>query len=145
MRYLLDVNTLLALVILEHEFHARVASWVERLRASRVPELATCSITELGFVRVLGQAQQYGSSVAQARELLLKVKNSNGIRWIFIPDDRDISHLPRWVRTPKQTTDGHLRGSLGPTRPFWQRWTAESPAGSSSPRAAIHKEHVDAC
>ena len=108
MRYLLDVNTLLALAVLEHEFHARVARWVERLGASGVPELATCSITELGFVRVLGQAQQYGSSVTQARELLLKVKNSDGIRWIFIADDHDISHLPRWVRTPKQTTDGHL-------------------------------------
>jgi uncharacterized protein len=108
MRYLLDVNTLLALVVLEHEFHMRVASWVERLEASGGLELATCSITELGFVRVLGQAQQYGSSVAQARDLLLKVKNSDGMRWIFIPDDRDISHLPRWVRTPKQTTEGHL-------------------------------------
>jgi uncharacterized protein len=108
MRYLLDVNTLLALVILEHEFHARIASWVERLGASGVPEMATCSITELGFVRVLGQAQQYGSSVAQARELLLKVKNSDGVRWIFIPDDRDISRLPKWVRASKQTTDGHL-------------------------------------
>jgi predicted nucleic acid-binding protein len=108
MRYLLDVNTLLALAVLEHEFHARAASWVERLGASGVPELATCSITELGFVRVLGQAQQYGSSVAQARELLLKVKNSDEIRWIFISDNHDISHLPRWVRNPKQTTDGHL-------------------------------------
>lgn len=108
MRYLLEVNTLLALVVLEHEFHARVASWVKRLDSSGVPQLATCSITELGFVRVLGQAQQYGSSVTQARELLLKVKNSDGMRWIFIPDDRDISHLPKWVRTPKQTTDGHL-------------------------------------
>jgi uncharacterized protein len=108
MRYLLDVNTLLALVVLEHEFHARVASWVERLSARGVPELATCSITELGFVRVLAQAHQYGSSIAQARELLLKVKNSDGVSWILIPDDRDISHLPSWVRTPKQTTDGHL-------------------------------------
>ena len=108
MRYLLDVNTLLALVVLEHEFHARVANWVERIGAKGVPELATCSITELGFVRVLAQARQYGSSVAQARELLLKVKNSEGMRWIFIPDDRDISHLPKWVRSPKQTTDGHL-------------------------------------
>ena len=108
MRYLLDVNALLALAVMEHEFHARAASWAERLGASGVSELATCSITELGFVRVLGQAQQYGSSVAQARELLLKVKNSDGIRWIFIPDNHDISRLPRWVRTPKQTTDGHL-------------------------------------
>jgi len=108
MKYLLDVNTLLALVVMEHEFHARVTSWVERLGASGIPELATCSITELGFVRLLGQAQQYGSSVAQAHELLLEVKNSDGIRWIFIPDHHDISHLPRWVRTPKQTTDANL-------------------------------------
>ena len=83
MRYLLDVNTLLALVVLEHEFHARVTTWVEHLGASGVPEMATCSITELGFVRVVGQAQQYGSSVAQARELLLKVKDSDAIHWIF--------------------------------------------------------------
>ena len=108
MRYLLDVNALLALTVMEHEFHARAASWVGRLGASGVSELATCSITELGFVRVLGQAKQYGSSVAQARELLLKVKNSDEVRWSFIPDNHDISRLPRWVRTPKQTTDGHL-------------------------------------
>ena len=108
MRYLLDVNSLLALAVFEHEFHVRVASWVKRLGADGVPELATCSITELGFVQVLGQAQQYGSSVAQARELLLKVKESEAVRWIFISDDRDVSHLPRWVRTAKQTTDGHL-------------------------------------
>ena len=110
MRYLLDVNSLLALVVLEHEFHARVASWVKRLKVGGVPEVATCSITELGFVRVLGQAQQYGLSVKHARELLLKVKDSDGMRWTFIPDDRDISRLPKWVRTPKQTTDGHLAG-----------------------------------
>ena len=108
MRYLLDVNSLLALVLFEHEFHARAATWVKRLSAGGVPELATCSITELGFVRVLGQAQQYGFSVMQARDLLLRVKDSKRMRWIFIPDDRDIFHLPRWVRTPKQTTDGHL-------------------------------------
>jgi predicted nucleic acid-binding protein len=110
MTYLLDVNALLALVVLEHEFHARVGSWVERLGARGAPELATCSITELGFVRVLGQAQQYGSSVAQARELLLKVKNSDAVSWSFIPDDHDISLLPKWVRPAKQTTDGHLAG-----------------------------------
>ncbi len=108
MRFLLDVNALLALLVREHEFHERVATWVERLGARGVPELATCSITELGFARVLGQAPQYGLSIAEARELLFKVKNSKGIHWTFISDDRDISHLPRWVRTPKQSTDGHL-------------------------------------
>ena len=108
MRYLLDVNALLALAVLEHEFHPRVANWVDRLAARGVPELATCSITELGFVRVLGEVPQYSSSVTQARELLLELKKSDKMRCTFIRDDHDISHLPRWVRSPKQTTDGHL-------------------------------------
>ena len=34
----------------------------------------TCSITELGFVRVLAQAPQYGFTVAHARALLLRLK-----------------------------------------------------------------------
>jgi uncharacterized protein len=108
MKYLLDVNSLIALAVGEHEFHARVAAWVERLASEAVDELATCSITELGFVRIVSQVQQYGSSVAQARELLLKLKNSTDLQFVFIPDDRDVSSLPKWVRSPKQTTDGHL-------------------------------------
>lgn len=108
MKYLLDVNSLLALGVLNHEFHSRVVGWVDRLATKSIPELATCSITELGFVRVLGQAEQYGSSVTQARELLLRLKNSKWISCTFIPDFNDITHLPKWVRSPKQTTDGHL-------------------------------------
>lgn len=108
MKYLLDVNSLLALAVVDHEFHPRVSSWVNRLAAKGIPEFATCSITELGFVRVLGQTQQYGSSVVQARELLLKLKNSSAIRCTLISDDHDISRLPKWVRSPRQTTDGHL-------------------------------------
>ena len=53
MKYLLDVNALVALGFGNHEFHARVAYW---LRAQQFPDLATCSITELGFLRVLVQA-----------------------------------------------------------------------------------------
>jgi predicted nucleic acid-binding protein len=108
MKYLLDVNALLALGVLDHELHQRVATWVDRLARRGIPELATCSITELGFVRVLGQAQQYRFSTIEARELLLRMKTSEGIRCTFILDGHDISHLPRWVRSPKQTTDGHL-------------------------------------
>lgn len=38
MKYLLDVNALLALGFIEHEFHRRVAAW---LKAQRFPVLAT--------------------------------------------------------------------------------------------------------
>lgn len=108
MTYLLDVNSLLALGVLHHEFHERVAAWIARLAKKEIPDLATCSITELGFVRVLSQAQQYRFSVVQARELLLLLKASESIRCLFIPDGHDISHLPKWKKSPKQTTDGHL-------------------------------------
>src|SRR5258706_16472104 len=108
MKYLLDVNGLVALGFLQHEFHERVASWVHTLASRGVPELATCSITELGFVRVLVQAPQYGFTIAHARTLLLRLKTGNSLKFTFIADDHDVSHIPAWVKTAKQTTNGHL-------------------------------------
>jgi predicted nucleic acid-binding protein len=108
MKYLLDVNALVALGFLEHEFHERVAQWVGRLAAEGAPDLATCSITELGFVRVLVQAPQYGLTVGQACNLLQRLKAARIVSFTFISDGYGISHLPGWVKTAKQTTDGHL-------------------------------------
>jgi len=108
MKHLLDVNALVALGFLEHEFHERVARWVGGLAAKGTPDLATCSITELGFVRVLAQAPQYGINVGQASSLLQRLKAAKGVSFTLIPDSHDISGLPRWVKTPKQITDGHL-------------------------------------
>lgn len=103
MIWLLDVNTLVALGFAQHEFHNRVATWVA---AQKNPSLATCPITELGFVRVLAQAPVSGLSVVQARAVLLRLKKT--AMFTFIPDDHDISQLPGWAKTPGQTTDGHL-------------------------------------
>jgi predicted nucleic acid-binding protein len=81
---------------------------VHTLASKGVLELATCSITELGFVRVLAQAPQYGFTVAHARTILLRLKTGNALKFTFIADDHDVSHIPAWVKTAKQTTDGHL-------------------------------------
>ena len=105
MIYLLEVNALVALGFINHEFHARVAFWVQ---SSNAPQLGSCSITELGFLRVLAQVPAYGFTVAQARTLLLRLKEGRTARLTFLPDEHDVSHLPGWVRTPKQITDGHL-------------------------------------
>lgn len=105
MTFLLDVNALVALGFAHHEFHDRVAQWI---KAQKFPPLATCSITELGFVRVLAQAPVYGFTVAEARGVLLRLKKSTIVPFLFLPDGHDISHLPAWARTAKQTTDGHL-------------------------------------
>jgi predicted nucleic acid-binding protein len=103
MKYLLDVNALVALGFGNHEFHGRVASW---LRSQQAPSLLTCSITEIGFIRVLAQAPAYGLTMTQARALLLRMKEAPMFE--FIVDDHDASRLPAWVRAPKQLTDGHL-------------------------------------
>ena len=107
MIYLLDVNALVALGFANHEFHDRVAAWVLAHPSST---LATCAITELGFLRVLAQAPAYGLTVAQARALLLRMKEAAASRFIFLADHHDVSHLPTWVKAPKQITDGHLAG-----------------------------------
>lgn len=108
MRYLLDVNALVALGLLQHEFHDQVARWVNTIGSAGVPELATCSITELGFIRVLAQAPQYGLNISQSRNLLLRMKTGNILNFTMIADNHGVAHLPSWVKTAKQTTDGHL-------------------------------------
>jgi predicted nucleic acid-binding protein len=105
MIYLLDVNALVALGFINHEFHDRLAAWVQ---SQNLPNLASCSITELGFVRVLAQAPAYGFTVSQARTLLLRLKEARTSRFTFISDEHDVSHLPGWVKAPKQISDGHL-------------------------------------
>ena len=108
MIYLLDVNALVALGFFQHEFHQRVAYWLRGLALRGTAQLATCSITELGFVRILAQASQYGFTVSQARTLLLRLKTARILPFTFLADGHDVSHLPEWVRIPKQITDGHL-------------------------------------
>jgi predicted nucleic acid-binding protein len=105
MIYLLDVNALVALGFLNHEFHARLASWVQ---SSNSKQLASCSITELGFLRVLSQAPAYGFTVAQARALLLRLKEGRTARLTFIPDKHYVFHLPGWVKPPTPITAGHF-------------------------------------
>ncbi len=105
MKYLLDVNALVALGIFHHQFHQRVNAWITSQEGAH---WLTCSITELGFARVIAQTPDYGFTVQQARTLLLGLKTKSGLPLAFLPDGNDIALLPGWVKAPKQTTDGHL-------------------------------------
>jgi uncharacterized protein len=104
--YLLDVNALLALAILEHEFHDRTERWMDD--ASATDAFATCAITELSFVRILLQTSSGGATVAQGQQQLQLLRTSDKYRFKFIVDDQDAQQLPAWVHWPKQVTDGHL-------------------------------------
>jgi len=103
--YLLDVNALLALAHAAHSQHRRAEVWVKSLR--RNDRLATCSITELGFVRIAPQAR-LSPDVSGARDLLARLSRNRRRRFIRLVDDLGADSLPAWVKTPLQTTDGHL-------------------------------------
>lgn len=105
MRYLLDVNALIAFGVTQHQFHQRVVDWISSQRGS---VFITTSVTEIGFVRVVASVSMYGLDVSQAKSLLLGMKANAAQSLTFLPDGNDISALPAWVKTPAQTTDGHL-------------------------------------
>jgi predicted nucleic acid-binding protein len=92
MKYLLDVNALIAFAFQHHQFHNRVTAWI---RAERVPSLLSCSITELGFVRILAQTPGYQLSIAQARNLLIELKRNRVVPLGFVaPQDHILQGSP---------------------------------------------------
>jgi len=105
MRYLLDVNALIAFGLTQHQFHQRVVDWI---RSQRGSTFLTSPVTEIGFVRVIASVALYGLDVAQAKKLLLRMRANRAQPLTFLPDETEISALPEWVKTPAQTTDGHL-------------------------------------
>ena len=109
MTYLLDVNALLALGYQAHSHHSRAGAWLAARRNESGFTLATCAITELGFVRVAsGSATGHAVDVATARLALARLKSNPSVRFVFLNDSLGADCLPAWVRHSNQTTDGHL-------------------------------------
>lgn len=106
MNCLLDVNALLALAHQGHADHTRLIRWFASLNAPS-DSLATCAITEIGFVRVSIQAG-FERDAAGAVETLEGLKESSRIPFRLIPDSLGASRLPSWVAGARQMTDGHL-------------------------------------
>lgn len=108
MTYLLDVNALLAFRYATHVHHERVRRWLEGRTETERDDLllATCSITELGFVRVATGPARLTTQVIAACAELTRLKRDR--RCIFLGDPIGAERLPSWVLKSKQTTDGHL-------------------------------------
>jgi predicted nucleic acid-binding protein len=102
MRYLLDVNALIALAQTGHVFHAKAGNWF-RAVTSTARGFHTCSITEIGFVRV-SVVTGLQPDIATARQALASSK----IRFELIPDDLGVAQLPAFVKRTPAITDGHL-------------------------------------
>jgi len=106
MKYLLDINTLIALGHTAHVHHAKAIGWYLSISKASA-SLATCSITELGFVRVTVQTRLQ-SDVDAARKALEKLKSSSSLPFALVSDDLGVDRLPSFAKTPNRLTDGHL-------------------------------------
>jgi predicted nucleic acid-binding protein len=105
-RYLLDVNTLVALGHTLHVHHGRAQQWLKSV-TSTAEVLGTCSITELGFVRVSVQAGLQ-PDVRTAVTALLKLKTSSPVKAELWADALGADQMPKHVKKPADLTDGHL-------------------------------------
>jgi predicted nucleic acid-binding protein len=106
MRYLLDVNALIALAHTGHVFHGRARDWFLSV-AGIARGFHTCSITEIGFVRV-SVVTGLQPDIATARQALDALKSSSKVRFELIPDDVGVAQLPAFVKKPQAITGGHL-------------------------------------
>lgn len=109
MKYLLDVNVLLAWGWADHTEHRRTALWIAAMKRKRGAKLLTSAMPELGFVRVSVQRSAGRLSVEDASNTLASMLQSLGRHHIFLPDDRSTSAgFPTWCAAASQTTDAHL-------------------------------------
>lgn len=109
MKYLLDVNVLLAWGWADHTEHQRAALWIASIKRKRTGKLLTSAIPELGFVRVSIQRSAGRLSVEDASRTLAGMLRSLGGHHTFLSDDRPSSvDFPSWCGSASQTTDAHL-------------------------------------
>ena len=111
MNYLLDVNLLLAWGWSDHPDHLRTATWLAAVKRQAGSKLHTCSIVELGFIRVSFQRTGGRVSIAAAGTLLAGMLSAMGKKHTLLADDLSpAASLPPWCVGASQTTDAHLLG-----------------------------------
>jgi predicted nucleic acid-binding protein len=106
MRYLLDVNALIALAHTGHVFHAKAGKWFLSV-ATTARSFHTCSITEIGFVRV-SVVTGLQPDIETAKQALDALKSSSRIQFELVSDDVGVAQLPAFVKKAQEITDGHL-------------------------------------
>lgn len=99
MKYLLDVNALIAWRHRRAPAHARFHTWVA---AHGARNCATCAQVELGFIRV--SMQVFGDSLTEAQAGLAAIRKQAGGYVAPAPSPR----LAAWATTPARTSDAYL-------------------------------------
>jgi predicted nucleic acid-binding protein len=98
-KFLLDVNALLAWRHARAPHHGRFHAWAARQGYSA---LATCALAELGFIRV--SLQVFGYSLQDAQAPLAEMKQVAGGFVKTAPSPG----LPAWSASATKTSDGYL-------------------------------------
>lgn len=108
MKYLLDVNVLVAWGWSDHVDHERTVTWLAAARRRTDTVLLTSVIPALGFIRVSVQRTGGRVTVQAASETLAGMTASLGTRHRFLADDWPVRAFPEWCRQASRTTDAHL-------------------------------------
>jgi predicted nucleic acid-binding protein len=109
--YLLDVNLLLAWGWSDHPDHLRTATWLAGVKRRSGSKLHTCSIVELGFIRVSFQRTAGRVPITTAATMLAGMLSAMGKKHTLLADDLSpAASLPPWCVGASQTTDAHLLG-----------------------------------
>ena len=108
MKYLLDVNVLVAWGWSDHVAHERTVRWIAATASQAAATLLTSAIPQLGFVRVSVQRTGGRVTVTEAAGTLAGMLSALGPRHAFLPDDRPADDFPAWCREASRTTDAHL-------------------------------------
>jgi toxin-antitoxin system PIN domain toxin len=98
MKYLLDVNVLLAAIWDKHPQHAKAFAWLAG------KSILVCPLAELGFLRISTNAKAMNAPMEKTRELLKRFVEERGAEWI--PDD--LPTLRSAARKSEQVTDMYL-------------------------------------
>ena len=110
MRYLLDVNVLVAWGWADHLDHSRVARWIAQTRGRPDTVIFTAPIPQIGFIRVSVQRSRGILTVPEACKTLVGMLARLGPTHVFLADDQATTRPPPWCAGFSQTTDAHLIG-----------------------------------
>lgn len=98
MRYLLDVNVLLAAIWENHPQHSRAFCWLAG------KNIILCPLAQLGFLRISTNKKAINAPMNKARELLEIFAQERNAEWI--PDD--LVPLQSHPNTSEVVTDHYL-------------------------------------
>lgn len=98
MKYLLDVNVLLAAIWTDHSRHSECFQWLVG------KELVICPLSELGFLRISTNKKAINAPMEKARDLLQRFLEERSIT--RIPDN--LPALQSAAKTSEEVTDHYL-------------------------------------